>query len=85
MYKILKLERLHNSVNGNPRYEVYFMDSDGENGEFNHATTKSDAAFCYGIENDIYSREQPQVEAALAFTRAGRISGFTVTKKNWSK
>lgn len=77
-FTIHKLERLNNSVNGNPRYEVYYNDDEGN---FNHATTTSDAAFCYGIENDIYTRDKPQVLAALEFTRAGKISGFTVTKK----
>lgn len=77
-FTIHKLERLNNSVNGNPRYKVYYSDDEGN---FNHATTTSDAAFCYGIENDIYTRDNPQILAALEFTRAGRISNFTVTRK----
>lgn len=79
-YKILSIERKNNSVNGNPKYEVYFEDPEGN---FGHATTMSDAGFCYGITNNMYRESDPQVMATLHFTRAGRISGFKTTKKLW--
>jgi hypothetical protein len=78
---ILKLERKNNSVNGNPRYEVYYQDEDGN---FGHATTASDHAFCYGIANDMYRESDPRVMATLEFTKSGRISNLLVTKKLWS-
>jgi len=79
---ILKLESKNNSVNGNPKYEIFYTDKDGA---FNHATTSSDMAFCYGITNDIYSLDNPQVIARLDFTKSGRIKNFTVVKKLFSK
>lgn len=78
---ILKLERRNNSVNGNPKYEIYFQDT--KDGNFGHAITASDYSFCYGIENDIYSRDDPKVQAEITFSRAGRITGFKVTKKEF--
>jgi len=81
-YTIHKLERKNNSVNGNPKYEVYYSD---ENGNFDHATTASDHSFCYGITNDIYRESDPKVLATLEFTRSGRISDFKVVKKLWDK
>ena len=80
-YTILSLERKNCSVNGNPRYEIYYQDSEGN---FGHATTQSDAGFCYGITNDMYRDSDPRVMAELTFTRAGRVSNFKLTKKLWS-
>lgn len=79
--KILQLERKNNTVNGNPKYEVYYEDEDGN---FGHATTKSDASFCYGIANGMYTEASPQVMAQLRFNKSGKIDGFTLTKKLWS-
>lgn len=78
MYKIYSLERKNNSVNGNPKYEIYFKNL---NGEFDHATTASDYAFCYGITNDIYSLKNPKVMAKLEFSKAGKITDFKVIRK----
>jgi hypothetical protein len=60
--KVDHLERLNSSVNGNPRFHVYFTDG-------TDSITSSDAAFCYGIEN-------PDMRGAVvvSFTRAGRIA-----------
>ena len=57
------LERLNNSVNGNPRYKVYF-----EEDPLHGYVTSSDAGFCYGINN-------PEMRGAVDvwLTRAGRI------------
>lgn len=79
-YRILRLERRNNSVNGNPKYEVYY---EGEHGELAHATTQSDAAFCYGIANDMYTESNPRVMATLQFSKSGRITDLTVTRKQW--
>lgn len=78
---ILKMERRNNSVNGNPKYEIYFQDI--EDGEFGHAITASDYGFCYGITNDIYTLDHPRVRAELSFSRAGRITDFKVTEKEF--
>lgn len=80
LVQIMKLERRNNSVNGNPKYEIYYLD---ENDCLQHATTQSDANFCYGITNDIYSEYKPQVWADIEFTRAGKICDFRVVKKMW--
>jgi hypothetical protein len=78
IYTILKLERRNNSVNGNPKYEIYYTN---ESGILNHATTSSDSAFCYGITNDIYRESEPLVLAELQFTKSAKISGFKVVKQ----
>jgi hypothetical protein len=78
-YKILRLERLNNSVNGNPRYTVYYLHIG--TGDFGHAKTMSDAMFCYGIDNDMYTLNDPRVIAEMTFTRAGNIKSFNVIKK----
>lgn len=78
--QIMKLERRNNSVNGNPKYEIYWLD---ENDYLQHATTMSDAMFCYGMENDIYSLDKPQVWADITFTPAGRLNSFKVISKIW--
>lgn len=45
---IVKLERLNNSVWGNPRYKVTIKD---EAGGYFHAKTASDASCGYSIDN----------------------------------
>lgn len=62
--RILRIDRLHNSVNGNPAWEITF--TDGE-----RARTASDAACSYGIGNPDM-REGCLV--VVEYTRAGRIS-----------
>lgn len=59
-----RLERLNNSVNGNPRYRVYFTD-----GSF--AVTSSDAACSYDLPN-IMRHTEPEV--TITWTKAGRIA-----------
>lgn len=77
---IHKLERKNNSVNGNPKYEIYYTTEDGH---FDHATTASDHSFCYGIANDLYRESDPRVMAQIEFSKSGRITNFEVTKKLW--
>ncbi len=79
-YTILKFERKNNSVNGNPKFEVYYTDADGN---FGHATTKSDASFCYGITNGVYTDNQPQVTAQLSFNKTGKIDNYKLVKQLW--
>ena len=43
---ILDLERLHNSVNGNPKWRIFAED---ENGEIVRGETASDAACAYNL------------------------------------
>lgn len=64
--KVRTLTRLRSSVNGNPRYKVFF-----ERDTTRGYTTSSDAAFCYGIENP---NMRGQVDVYL--TPAGRISAM---------
>lgn len=78
--QIMKLERRNNSVNGNPKYEIYWLD---DNGYLEHATTKSDAMFCYGITNNIWSEDKPQVWADIEITRGGKVGRFEVVSKMW--
>lgn len=59
--RVDRLERLKNSVNGNPRYRVHFTDGSS-------AVTQSDAAFCYGIDNP-----DMRGDVQVKFTRAGKI------------
>jgi hypothetical protein len=61
--RIESIERLNNSVNGNPRFRFYFSD-----GEF--AISMSDAAFCYAVGNE-GMREGCTV--VIEHTRAGNI------------
>jgi hypothetical protein len=56
------LERLRLSSNGNPRFRVTFTDGSS-------AITQSDAAFCYGIEN-----QEMRGDVTVTYTRAGKIS-----------
>lgn len=57
------LERLRNSADGNPRFEVYFTDN-------THATTKADAQINYRIEN----REFRGVPLRITTDQAGLIT-----------
>ena len=64
--RIWSIERLNNSVNGNPRYRIAFED-DAVRG----FRTSSDHGFCYAIGNpDLREGSLVRVQ----FTRAGLIS-----------
>jgi hypothetical protein len=54
--------RLNNTVNGNPRYRVYFTDG-------TEAVTQSDASVAYGIENS----DMQGVPLLISFSRNGTI------------
>ena len=66
---ISSLERLYNSVNGNPRFHVWFTDGTG-------GITMSDASVNCGLTNPEYRG----VPVVFTFTRAGRISHATPAK-----
>ena len=59
---IERLERMRSSVNGNPRYRIYFADG-------GTATTQSDAAVAYGLEN----AENLGVPVTVTATRTGKV------------
>jgi hypothetical protein len=61
--RIVAIERMKNSVNGNPRFRIAFSDG-------TMAVTQTDAGFCYGIEN----REYRDADVMVAYTRAGKIA-----------
>lgn len=63
--RITGLDRLNNSVNGNPRYRVHFDTGSS-------AITSSDHAFCYGITNP-----EMRGDVVVTYTRAGRISDIS--------
>jgi hypothetical protein len=69
------IERLNNSMNGNPRYCIGFADG-------SEAVTSSDASFCYAIGN-------PGMRAGctvtMIFTRAGRISHMEAAAKPYQE
>jgi len=65
--KIESIERLNNSVNGNPRFRFY-LSGNGEYGE--EAFSMSDAAFCYAVGNPGMRAGDTVV---IERTRAGRI------------
>ena len=67
--RIDSLERLHNSVNGNPRFRVHFTDG-------SVAQTQSDASFNYGLTN----RENFNTDVDVTFTKSGRISDLRPVK-----
>lgn len=67
--QITAIDRLNNSVNGNPRYDVFFRTDESSD----WYTTSSDAACSYDIEN-VYNRQDC---ITLGLTRAGRISTIT--------
>ena len=55
------IERLNNSVNGNPRFKLMIDDT--------VIITKSDYGYCYDIEN--LARSGEAVEAEIYYTKAG--------------
>lgn len=59
---VQRLHRLNNSVNGNPRYRVFFTDG-------TDAVTSSDAGFAYGIDNP-----EMRGPVSVEYTRSGRIA-----------
>jgi hypothetical protein len=59
---IVRLERLNNSKDGNPRFKVHFDDGTS-------ALTQTDAAVNYGLENPEYK----DVLVKFTMTSAGRI------------
>lgn len=63
--RVSSLTRLNNSINGNPRYRVLFTDGSS-------AVTKSDAAFCYGIDNP-----EMRGEVIVKYSRGGRITDMS--------
>jgi len=63
---ISSLERLVNSVNGNPRYHVYFTDGTS-------AVTQSDISAAYILTNPAYQ----DVPLRVTYTHAGRIARIT--------
>ena len=63
--RIDSLERLHNSVNGNPRFRVYFTDG-------SVAQTQSDASFNYGLTDG----ENFNVDVEVTFAKSGRITNL---------
>jgi hypothetical protein len=73
--EISAIERLKNSVNGNPRFSISFA-SIGAGESFHYggsAITSSDHSFCYKIGNPgLRVGSVVRVE----FTRAGRICGL---------
>jgi hypothetical protein len=62
---VTRLERMRNSVNGNPKYRVGF-----DNGRSH--VTMADAGFCYGITNP---EMRGQVDVWL--TKAGTIRAMS--------
>lgn len=65
-------ERLHNSVNGNPRFNIAFVDGDGQPHVY---TTQSDASVSYDVENVAREhRDNPGATVTVELTRAGRVS-----------
>ena len=63
------LDRLVNTVNGNPRFRVHFTDGSS-------ALTQSDAAWTYGLTN----RENTENDVEVTFTKSGRISDLRPVK-----
>lgn len=68
--RVTHLQRLSNSVNGNPRYRVAF-----DNGQV--YVTMSDASFCYGIDN---SEMRGDVDVWL--NRSGKIEHMAPAVSN---
>ena len=63
--RITKLNRMNNSVNGNPKYGVEF-----DSGKL--GITSSDHGFCYGLTN----RENFNCDVRVTWTRSGRVSNI---------
>jgi hypothetical protein len=72
---ITGITRRKNSVNGNPRFDVAFVDRDGQPHVY---TTMSDAACSYDVENLAGEhRRDLAATVAVKLTRAERISTMT--------
>lgn len=67
---IERLERLKLSVNGNPRFRIYF--TDGQT-----ALTQTDSSIAYGLEN----RKNIGVPVTVTATPAGRVVNVVPIKK----
>jgi hypothetical protein len=67
---ILSVERLNNSVNGNPRFDITFTDNDGEfvTNQWTHRTS-SDSSCNYEVTN--YANSGERIDVWL--TKAGRV------------
>lgn len=61
--RILTMKRLPNSVNGNPRWQVWFSDGDVR-------ITQSDSAVGFEINQPEYRN----ADIKVSFSRAGRIT-----------
>lgn len=71
--RISWLDRLPNSVNGNPRYAVHYvpLDADGNDaGDLTKTLTSSDSSCDYGLQNKDMNTD---AGIMVTFTRAGRI------------
>lgn len=68
-YLIEGVERLNNSVNGNPRYKLYLYDENAGEGmsHFITAKTASDYSFVYGTNFD----KGKNILADIDYTRSG--------------
>jgi hypothetical protein len=66
-------------VNGNPRFNVFY---ENENGEFGHAKTMSDSSCAYGITN---KENIAPNWVELEFTKAGNIRYIKTTKESEEK
>lgn len=63
--KIQIVKRLNNSVNGNPRFLIELEDLE----HYETVETKSDASYCYNIEN--LSNKKCDCEVMYYFTNKG--------------
>jgi len=70
--KLVSVERLNNSVNGNPNYKIILDDSSGE---LIRTRSSSDCSWCYG-----YSDSWIGKTITYHMTRAGRIDYMQLTK-----
>lgn len=60
--QILDLQRMKNSINGNPRFSVYMAEySNGKFCGYLRAVTKPDDSLGYFIQNYLYNKELIQV------------------------
>lgn len=67
--RIYSIERLNNSVNGNPRYRIAFDDAAAS-----PLTTSSDYGFCYAVGNPDMCEG---CLVSVTLTAAGRISDMS--------
>lgn len=66
-YKVCTMNRLNNSVNGNPRFALTLQDVETE--EFIQCKTQTDSSYGYCIENSDY---RDYFMASLRYTKAGK-------------